>query len=119
MAYRYLMDADGETWRVWDVRPTLIDRRSGIRRVKVLKIKHAERRILPTRRVDMSRSQLYFPPQENGWLCFESERQRVRLRPIPDDWPILPDDQLDRLRRAAATSDGDCEEVCAERPGSG
>lgn len=110
-----MVDADGVTWRVWDVRPALIDRRYHIRRIQVIKIRHRERRLTATRRIDMMRSRLYFPPTEEGWLCFESDRERVRLKPIPGEWPVLGDEELDTLRRAAAR-DGECEEACADPP---
>jgi hypothetical protein len=98
MPYRYLIDSRGIHWRVWDVRPTLIDRRGAVRRLKALTIPHAERRMLPTRRLDVPRSRLYFPPSETGWLCFESEEERIRLKPIPEDWMVLEDHTLAELR---------------------
>jgi hypothetical protein len=105
MAYRYLVDDDGVTWRVWDVQPSPIDRRHQIRRIKVMRIRHAERRTIPTRRVDMARSRLYFPPTEKGWLCFESDTGRLRLRSYPENWPVLSDEHLDALRREASLRD--------------
>lgn len=102
MAYRRFTDSDGITWRVWDVTPLHINRRFAIRRIKVIKIHHPERRLLPDRRVDMRRSRLYFPPSETGWLCFESEVARHRLRPIPPGWVLEPDEELEELCRRAS-----------------
>jgi hypothetical protein len=99
MAYRYFVDADGQRWRVWDVKPTLIDRRCSVRRLTAVRIRHRERRVLPTRRIDLGRSRLYFPPTEQGWLCFESDRERIRVAPIPQDWLLLDDDALAGLKR--------------------
>ena len=101
MPYRYFIDSNGVRWRVWDVVPTLVDRRRALRRVAVMKVQHPERRMLPTRRINMTRSRLYFPPSECGWLCFETEGGRFRLRPIPPDWLLGSDEDLERLRRVA------------------
>lgn len=101
MSYRSFVDSDGTRWRVWDVVPTLVDRRYAIRRIRVAKIAHPERRVLPTRRLNMARSWLYFPPTEKGWLCFESRTRRLRLRPIPENWLLRTDEQLERLRDLA------------------
>ena len=97
MHYRYLVDAQGVRWRVWDVRPSRIDRRHHIRRLKMIKMRHPERRFLPTRRLDMRMSSLYFPPSESGWLCFESDRGRVRVKQFPPHWPVLSDAELEAL----------------------
>jgi hypothetical protein len=98
MAYRYLVDAQGVRWRVWDVKPSLVDRRSHIRRIRIIRFRLPERRVLPTRRIDMARSRLYFPPTEPGWLCFESDSERLRIRSFPEHWPALSDAELEALR---------------------
>ncbi len=98
MPYRRFVDSRGKPWRVWDVVPSLIDRRLAARRLRVLKIFHAERRFLPSRRTDVQRSRLYFPPAETGWLCFESDEARLRLQPIPQGWAQDSDAELERLR---------------------
>lgn len=97
MAYRRFTDSAGESWRVWDVAPTLIDRRFSIRRIKVIKIHFPDRRTVPDRRVDMRRSRLYFPPTETGWLAFESDSSKRRLRPIPEGWAREPDEALEEF----------------------
>lgn len=97
MAYRRFTDSAGESWRVWDVAPSLIDRRFSIRRIKVVKIHFPDRRAVPDRRVDMRRSRLYFPPTESGWLTFESDTSKRRLRPIPDGWAHAPEETLEEL----------------------
>ena len=102
MSYRRFVDSKGKPWRVWDVVPSLIDRRVALRRLAAIKIFHPNRRVLPTRRVDMNRSHLYFPPTETGWLCFESERAKRRLRPIPQGWAHDSDDVLEDLCQRAA-----------------
>ena len=97
MAYRRFTDSEGTAWRVWDVAPTLIDRRFGMRRIMVVKVHFPERRATPDRRVDMHRSRLYFPPTEAGWLTFESDTSKRRLRPTPPGWVLESDEGLEAL----------------------
>jgi hypothetical protein len=101
MSYRHFTDSQGRPWRVWEVVPHPVDRRRGIRRIQVLKIHHPERRVLPTRRVDMRRSRLYFPPTETPWLAFEAGDERRRLRPVPEAWWLEDERGLERLCRIA------------------
>jgi hypothetical protein len=101
MSYRRFTDSQGTAWRVWDVIPDPVDRRRALRRVQVMKIHHPERRVLPTRRVDLRRARLYFPPTETPWLTFESAYERRRLTPIPDRWWLENDRGLERLCAAA------------------
>ena len=97
MPYRRFTDSQGKTWRVWDVLPSLVDRRLAIRRIRSIRIQHPDRRVLPDRRVDMSRSRLFFSPSERGWLCFESGDLRKRLSPAPEDWAVRNDADLEAL----------------------
>lgn len=97
MSYRRFTDSAGTPWRVWDVVPEPVDRRHGIRRIKILRIHHPERRVLPDRRIDMRRSRLFFPPTERAWLCFESETSKRRLTPVPEAWYLEDDHGLERL----------------------
>lgn len=97
MPYRRFVDSSGLAWRVWDVVPSLVDRRVAVRRLRVMAIYHPERRFLPTRRLDLHRSRLYFPPSEAGWLCFESDVAKRRLRPIPESWAHDNDRTLEEL----------------------
>lgn len=101
MPYRRFVDSRGKPWRVWDVVPSLIDRRVGARRLRVIKLFHPERRVLPTRRRDLLRSRLYFPTTETGWLCFESDEARLRIQPIPQGWAHDSDAELEQLCRQA------------------
>jgi hypothetical protein len=105
MAYRRFTDSGGTTWRVWDVLPSPIDRRFGMRRIQMVKIAFGDRRVIPDRRVDMRRSRLYFPPTETGWLTFESDTAKRRLRPIPPGWALAPDEVLEELCNRAAERD--------------
>jgi hypothetical protein len=69
MASREFIDSAGESWLVWDTRPT-------------------------------TRARLD-PVFETGWLTFESGPQLRRLAPMPSAWESLPDQELERLCRAA------------------
>lgn len=100
------MDSEGKRWRVWDVVPSLIDRRVAVRRLRMIRIFHPDRRVLPTRRIDMQQSRLYFPPAEAGWLCFESDRDMRRLRPIPEGWAHDADQVLEEFCQRAVPDRG-------------
>jgi hypothetical protein len=97
MSYRRFTDASGQSWRVWQVVPSPVDRRRGIRRIRIIKIHHPDRRVLHDRRIDMRRSRLFFPPTEPSWLCFETGSLRRRLRPVPERWWLEDDAGLARL----------------------
>jgi hypothetical protein len=76
MALREFVDERGREWRVWDVYPSLAERRHrtagpppGLR----------ERRRYVETRVRVA------PAMSRGWLTFESsDGERRRLTPIPD-----------------------------------
>ena len=75
MALRTYTESDGTSWRVWRVVPDSI-----------------------------SFSTLDEPYRE-GWLCFErtdgSDRRRLSVTQVPDEWDVLPDERLETLRRSA------------------
>jgi hypothetical protein len=73
---REFTDRNGESWQVWDVRPSL----------------HAD---------DERESTKRFATVPVGWLCFESRSDRRRLSPIPQDWHLLDASALDALRAKA------------------
>jgi len=97
MPYRRFVDSQGKRWRVWDVVPAPVDRRVTARRLREIRIFHNDRRMVPTRRHDLNRARLYFPPSESGWLCFESDEAKRRLRPIPAGWAHDSDMVLEQL----------------------
>ena len=89
MAYREFTDDRGREWKVWDVYPTLAERRlraAGPPRGLRERRRRAAGR--PPVRADMS----------NGWLTFEScDGERRRLAPIPDraeGWFSASDQEL-------------------------
>jgi hypothetical protein len=89
MAIREFFDGRGKHWTVWDVHPTLMERRKqnagpppGVR----------ERRRFVEPRLRLSSK------VAQGWLAFEAgDGERRRLAPIPDHsngWANASDDQL-------------------------
>jgi hypothetical protein len=75
MALRTYKDPDGTEWRVWRVVPDAIS-------FSTLDAAYRE-----------------------GWLCFErvdgTDRRRLSMARVPDEWDILDDSRLEALRQAA------------------
>lgn len=71
MAVRDFFDRDGVAWRVWPVTPGEIRP--------------------PTAAED------YLKEYGEGWLCFESDRERRRLARYPREWEGLADEELRAL----------------------
>jgi hypothetical protein len=97
MAYREFTDDRGRYWRVWDVYPTLAERRL---RSAGAPPGGRERRRSTERRLNIH------PNMANGWLTFESrDGERRRLAPIPQiagGWFAATDDELNAWCAAAA-----------------
>ena len=74
---RGFTDAGGTEWRVWQVLPSATDNQLD-----------AE---------SLTRLSLRGTPFANGWLCFESTREKRRLAPIPEGWEFLDSSVLERL----------------------
>jgi Fe-S-cluster formation regulator IscX/YfhJ len=70
---REFNDKSGVAWRVWDVNPDAWPQ----------KVQFA----------DLDRRSTRLP----GWLCFESQSERRRFSPIPEDWESLDDHALSKL----------------------
>lgn len=70
MAERIFSDPDGATWHVWSVTPG--DHAEGSRRL---------RNHLPSAMAE-------------GWLCFESDKGKRRLFPVPPTWTDSTPDEL-------------------------
>jgi hypothetical protein len=81
MASREFTDDRGALWRVWDVQPDTLERRTASDPLLGPAI---ERRRTPQLRVRVSN-----PDMVRGWLAFESRGERRRLAPIPDHWEVL------------------------------
>lgn len=92
-AYRRIVDEGGRCWEVWETRPSIIDRRDGRDRRRVLR-QYGDRRQREEERVPV-------PPRfRNGWLCFQHGDEWHRVAPIPASWQTLPDDMLLDLMHA-------------------
>jgi hypothetical protein len=72
-SHRQFVDTDGQRWDVWETHPR---QETELRRVA--------------------------PELTDGWLAFESETEKRRLVPIPDDWMALSDGELAALCARAA-----------------
>ena len=67
MALRDFTDVGGTVWQVWEIVPS--PRQGG--------------------------RGLYAEGMSNGWLCFESAREKRRLAPAPEGWAAYTDAELD------------------------
>jgi hypothetical protein len=107
MPYRTFIDSTNTEWQIWDIVPRLSERRSGEhdRRIERNPIPFADRR-RDTRRIAETRRAILRGTYALGWLCFESNKEKRRLSPIPDDWTICEDERLDVYVRRAETVTG-------------
>jgi hypothetical protein len=90
MAHRTFKDERGMKWDVWSVQPTKVERRlrPGVTMPE-------ERRRQTEYRVTLGQS------LANGWLCFENDREKRRLAPIPETWESNSDAELCELLESA------------------
>ena len=100
MGYRVFKDSEGTEWQTWDVVPHLAERRVHDRRAEPT-VHTTERRRQPDRRVVVGRRPVLSKGLDGGWLCFEAAVQKRRLTPIPRDWLVCGEEQLERYCRAA------------------
>lgn len=77
---RAFTDSTGVEWRVWDVFPSAGPADVG---------------------ADALSGSLKNTAFANGWLCFESEREKRRLAPIPAGWEFHEPTLLEKLREKA------------------
>ena len=102
MGLRAFRDSNRVEWRVWDVRPSGSgsDRRVADRRNPdpVIRYSGPERRSGKDRRVTRA-TRWVLPIRE--WLAFDSEIEKRRLIPVPENWEELPDRELERLCQQA------------------
>jgi hypothetical protein len=104
MSYRLFEDSTGIEWQVWDVVPRFEERRAAAeadRRVEIRVIPFADRR-RTARRLANTRRTVLRGSYSQGWLCFESGREKRRLSPIPRDWNTCDDATLERYLREGA-----------------
>jgi hypothetical protein len=103
MPYRTFIDSLGTDWQVWDIVPRLQERRhsgQSDRRVDTRPIKFADRRA-ESRRLTETRRSILRGSYARGWLCFDSDKGKRRLTPIPDDWTTCSDSDLEVYVREA------------------
>src|SRR4051794_36813213 len=101
MGYRVFRDSQGAEWQAWDVVPQLTERREVERRISAAPVEHADRRTAQDRRVIKGRRPMLTAGLEGGWLCFENEREKRRLTPIPADWTRCSKAELERYLQMA------------------
>jgi hypothetical protein len=97
MPYRTFVDSLGADWQVWDIVPHLSERRHpGLidRRVEIRPIPFADRRA-EDRRLTETRRAFLRGSYAQGWLCFDSDKEKRRLSPIPSDWTTCSDEDLE------------------------
>jgi hypothetical protein len=85
MADREFRDDRGITWMVWEVHPTMAERR---RTAVPIPPDYKERRLNHRVRVPIDD---HFAL---GWLVFRTSGERRRLAPIPMDWVSSSEEQL-------------------------
>ena len=123
MPYRTFVDSAGSEWQVWDIVPQLSERRNDElpeRRLRDVEIPFANRRH-ENRRLTMTRRAVLRGTYALGWLCFECNKEKRRLSPIPGDWTTCSDERLeaylrqgDRVGRSREVLDFNAEEPLAE-----
>lgn len=87
------MDLLGRSWTVWSVVPERPERR-----------RHDAEAQRESDRRRRQHQEFRVPLGErwtNGWLAFETKGEKRRLAPIPDDWELAPEDQLNQLLEQA------------------
>ena len=85
MAHREFRDDRGITWMVWEVHPTMAERR---RTPVAIPPDSKERRLNHRARVPVD------DRFAQGWLVFRTSGERRRLVPIPSDWESGSDESL-------------------------
>ncbi|HEY2375896.1 MAG TPA: hypothetical protein VGH98_07955 [Gemmatimonadaceae bacterium] len=100
MTHRKIKDGDGKSWDVWEVYPSVVERRMS-----------GEYPIAETgdgSRKERREVRLLIPSAlQHGWLAFQAGNDRRRLVPIPDNWSAFDEDALLALLRQAQLTDGD------------
>ena len=71
MGLREFRDSKGVQWKVWNVTPDSLDKRTT--------------------------AEDYMREWQDGWLCFESADHRRRLATYPPTWEDLADDEMEKL----------------------
>ena len=90
MAHREFDDSEGVHWQVWEVIPQSVERRALRERRLSPRAAH-ERRKRHEVRLRVGNGTV------PGWLVFESDRVKRRLRPIPHAWFDSSDTELESM----------------------
>ena len=77
MGLREFRDSKGVQWKVWNVTPDALDKRTT--------------------------AEDYMKDWQDGWLCFECPEHRRRLASFPPGWEDLPDSELEELLARSQT----------------
>ena len=88
MSHRTFHDDVGSEWDVWEVHPSLTDRRLLADRRAIRRDSPPERRVGSDTPVETE------PDLRRGWLAFRRPFERRRLAPVPAGWDDLDDRAL-------------------------
>lgn len=90
MTHRKIKDGLGRAWDVWEVYPSAVEQRmSG----EYPAVPDGDASTREKREV-----RIRVPSAlQDGWLAFQSGKDRRRLTPIPEQWVTLDDEELVRL----------------------
>jgi hypothetical protein len=93
---RTFTDGEGVVWQVWEVRPTLLERRQ-------MRERRTEARAAAPRRQSSAPRPLAAVHESlrDGWLAFRSEVEHRRRAPVPDGWTGMSDEELCELLESA------------------
>jgi hypothetical protein len=99
--HRKIKDEDGKAWDVWEVYPSAVEQRmSGEHPAApstdgAQSVRRGVRVVVPS-------------ALQQGWLAFQTGKERRRLAPIPENWIALDDAAIIALlARADRLTDGD------------
>lgn len=95
-ASRTFTARDGVVWQVWEVRPTLVERRRMRERRGVTRADAPQRRSSVSRPLAVVHESL-----RDGWLAFRCDVEHRRRAPIPDGWTEMSDQELCALLDSA------------------
>jgi hypothetical protein len=96
MSSRTFADGDGVAWQVWEVRPSLMERRQLRERRGVARSDVPRRQSSAPRPLVAVHESL-----RDGWLAFRSDVEHRRRAPIPEGWTEMSDQELCALLESA------------------
>jgi hypothetical protein len=93
---RAFVDCHGITWQVWEVRPSLSERRRMRERREASRSGGQRLQSDTTRPLVATHEAL-----RDGWLAFRSHAEHRRRAPIPDGWTEMSNEELGELLAGA------------------